>query len=154
MIQVNPNFSKSLGRWMVDHIFWTYKSKLSHPLAEIHTTRLLKRRETTTRRQHEQMAMVSQTALCMFSSSSSFGLLLSGSFSKTSIRTSCSSQIPPYAKPTKPHLVRFPRARTRATLDETDQSASTTPFLVQEGKPNRVWLLFSCSFGSLDCLFC
>ncbi|XP_059454196.1 uncharacterized protein LOC132184541 isoform X2 [Corylus avellana] len=85
------------------------------------------------------MAMGSQTAFCMFSSSSSssFGLLLSCSFSKTSLRPSCSSQIPPYAKPTKPHLLRFPRARTRATLDETDQSASTTPFLVQEGKPNR-----------------
>ncbi|XP_062159799.1 uncharacterized protein LOC133867125 isoform X2 [Alnus glutinosa] len=31
----------------------------------------------------------------------------------------------------------FPRARTRATLDDTEQSASTTPPLVQEGKPNR-----------------
>uniref|UniRef100_A0A2N9GK51 Plastid lipid-associated protein/fibrillin conserved domain-containing protein n=1 Tax=Fagus sylvatica TaxID=28930 RepID=A0A2N9GK51_FAGSY len=40
-------------------------------------------------------------------------------------------------KPTKPYLHRFSRAKTRATLDEKDQTSISTPLLVQEEHPNK-----------------
>ncbi|BFG33139.1 uncharacterized protein Pyn_28936 [Prunus yedoensis var. nudiflora] len=61
--------------------------------------------------------------------------------SQASLRLRPSSfplQIPPHAKATSRNLVlKFPRARTRATLDGKEQSATTTPLLVQEPQPNR-----------------
>ncbi|KAK9278911.1 hypothetical protein L1049_028492 [Liquidambar formosana] len=76
--------------------------------------------------------------------SSSFNWVISSS-SHTFLNVSnLSPQNPPnpkvtYSPPLKiknPHLVRFPRTKPRATLDEKDQTA-TTPPIVQEEQPNR-----------------
>ncbi|KAB1207364.1 hypothetical protein CJ030_MR7G017453 [Morella rubra] len=83
--------------------------------------------------------MSSQTALhhILSCSSSPFSLVVLNSSSKTCVGPSIFSQIPPNAKPTNRAHLRFPRAITRATPDDKDQSASTTPLLVQEEQPNR-----------------
>lgn len=58
-------------------------------------------------------------------------------------------QFPNHAKPTNLSLLRFSRARTRVALEGNDQSATTTPLLVQEPQFSRVCfsLLSPCCFS-------
>ncbi|KAF5469109.1 hypothetical protein F2P56_013205, partial [Juglans regia] len=99
----------------------------------------------------KQTAMGSQAALSLSHmmlscSSSPFGfVVLNSSLSKTSLRPSIFSQTPPYAKPrsslslkaTNQYLLKFSRSKTRATLDEKEQSTATTPLLDQDEQPNK-----------------
>ncbi|KAG2667552.1 hypothetical protein I3843_15G118000 [Carya illinoinensis] len=91
-------------------------------------------------------AALSLSHMMLSCSSSPFGfVVLNSSLSKTLLRPSIFSQTPPYAKPinslslkaTKQYLLRFPGSKTRATLDEREQSTAATPFLDQDEQPNK-----------------
>lgn len=97
--------------------------------------------------------MGSQTAtLPSFSATFPSWVAAVNSSSRTSLTpSSFRFQVPPHPKATELNLLRFHRARTRATLDEKDPSPKT-PLSVQESRPNRVCIPVNFIVFRIVCL--